>query len=169
MTILGATGIYENTLFNGVIEQAIDANIATSMFEMFKYLVSSKILINILSVIAIIAIVFFFITSSDSGSLVVDNLTSGGLKESPKVQRVFWAAMEGAIALTVLILGGSNALETLQSAVIITAFPFSILLIIVMISLIQELRVRYKKYRFNSYLKLRQTLDNIPDDAKFKK
>ncbi len=168
MTILGATGIFVNDLNNGVIAQAIDNNIATAMFEMFKYVTGSVIVQKTLSIIAIIAIALFFITSSDSGSLVVDNLTSGGKEDSPKTQRVFWAIMEGLIALAVLLLGGEAALKTIQSAVIINALPFSILLIIMMYSLKKELRVSYKKYEYNTMIKFKENMKKIGDNAKYK-
>lgn len=168
MTILGATGIKIDQVNGGVIAEAIKNNMATSMFEMFKYLVNAPIVKNILSCVAVVAITLFFVTSSDSGSLVVDNLTSGGKENSPKTQRVFWALMEGLIALSVLLLGGEAALRTLQSAVIINALPFSILLIIMMFSLTKELRVSYKKYEYNSMIKFKRRIKSIRDDAKYK-
>ncbi|MTI67011.1 MAG: BCCT family transporter [Firmicutes bacterium] len=168
MTILGAAGVYQNNMHDGVIAKAIDNNIATSMFEMFKYLTTSPILQNILSCVAIVAVVLFFVTSSDSGSLVVDNLTSGGKKDSPKTQRVFWAIMEGLIALSVLLLGGEAALKTIQSAVIITGLPFSILLIIMMFSLTKELKISYKKYEYNTIIKLRRNMSEISADEEYK-
>lgn len=89
MTILGAAGIFVNEQFGGVIEQAVETNIATSMFEMFNYLTSSGLLQSILSVTGVIAIAIFFVTSSDSGSLVASSLTSGGLENPPVAQRSF--------------------------------------------------------------------------------
>jgi choline/carnitine/betaine transport len=168
MTILGATGTYINDVYNGVIAEAINNDIATSMFEMFKYLSSSPIIQNVLSCIALIAIVLFFVTSSDSGSLVVDNLTSSGKKDSPKTQRVFWASMEGLIAIAVLLLGGKAALKTIQSAVIITGLPFAILLIIMMFSLTKELKVSYKKHEHNTIIKLRKNMKKINDDTEYR-
>lgn len=164
MTILGATGVYENQVYGGVIEEAINHNIATSIFEMIKYLTSSNILQTILSVIAVIAVILFFVTSSDSGSLVVDNMASGGKEDSPKVQRVFWAAMEGLIAMSVLLLGGEQALTTIQSAVVILGLPFSILLLIMMFSLTKPLTESYKKHEYHSIVKLKNRLDNIENE-----
>ncbi|MCT4596661.1 MAG: BCCT family transporter [Vallitalea sp.] len=168
MTILGATGIRLNEIYNGVVAEAINNNMATSIFEMIKYLVDSPIIRNILSCVAIVAIALFFVTSSDSGSLVVDNLTSGGKEDSPKTQRVFWALMEGLIALSVLLLGGEAALKTIQSAVIITALPFSVLLIIMMFSLNKELGKSYKKYEYNRMIKLKKNMDKISHEDKYK-
>lgn len=164
MTILGATGIFLNKAHNNAIATAINENIATSMFEMLKYLIASDILKTIMYIVASIAIVLFFVTSSDSGSLVVDNLTSGGKEDSPKTQRVFWAVMEGVIALSVLLLGGEVALKTLQSAVIITGLPFAVLLIIMMFSLSRELQHSYKKHEHNTVIKLKRRLDKLDDE-----
>ena len=60
------------------------------------------------------AIVLYFVTSSDSGSLVIDCLSSNGDPEPPKVQRVFWALMEGATATALLVAGGKKGLTALQ-------------------------------------------------------
>jgi len=168
MTILGAAGTYINEVNDGVIAAAINNDIATSMFEMFKYLSSSPIIQNVLSCMALIAIVLFFVTSSDSGSLVVDNLTSSGKKDSPRTQRVFWASMEGLIAIAVLLLGGKAALKTIQSAVIITGLPFAILLIIMMFSLIKELKVSYKQHEHNTIIKLKKNMHKISVDTEYK-
>jgi choline/carnitine/betaine transport len=169
MTILGATGVFINEMYQGVIENAISANIATAMFEMIRVLVDQPGLQMLLYCMAVVAIVLFFVTSSDSGSLVVDNLTSGGKEDSPKTQRVFWAVMEGVIALSVLLLGGERALKTLQSAVVITGFPFAILLMIMMFSLSKELKKSYKKHEYNSVVKLKRKMIKIDKDAEYRR
>jgi choline/glycine/proline betaine transport protein len=79
-----------------------------------------------------VLVTIFFVTSSDSGSLVVDHLTSGGKLDSPTTQRVFWAVMEGAIAAVLLIGGG---LATLQTASVSTGLPFAFVLLIGVYSL----------------------------------
>ncbi|MDN6162017.1 MAG: BCCT family transporter, partial [Atopostipes sp.] len=117
MTILGASGVFLNEQFGGAISKAVESNIATAMFEMFTYLTESGILQIALSIVGVLAITIFFITSSDSGSLVVSNLTSGGIENPPKAQRIFWALLQGAIAISVLLIGGEQALNTIQSAV----------------------------------------------------
>lgn len=168
MTILGASGVYLNEAFNGVIEKAINANVATSMFTMFNYLTSSGILQTLLSLVAVFAIIIFFVTSSDSGSLVVSNLTSSGMTSPPKRQRVFWAAMEGAIALSVLLIGGEAALNTIESAVVILGFPFSIIFLIIILSLGKELQASYKKYNLNRTITLKKRLTKIDETDKYK-
>ncbi len=89
---------------------------------------------SILSLVGVILVTVFFVTSSDSGSLVVDHLTSGGKLDSPVPQRVFWAVMEGVVAATLLIGGGLTALQT---ASIITGLPFAIILLMMVYSLMQ--------------------------------
>lgn len=168
MTILGASGVYVNELYGGVIEKAIETNVATSMFEMFNYLTSSGMLQGLLSIVSVIAIIIFFITSSDSGSLVVSSLTSGGLANPPKAQRVFWAVMEGTIAISVLLIGGEDALVTIQSAVVILGLPFSIILLMIMFSLGKELKQSYVKYKFNRNVTLKRRLKKIDADTSYK-
>ena len=144
MTILGASGVKLNELNNGAIAKAIDSDIAISLFEMFRYLTESNILQMALSIVAVIAVMIFFVTSSDSGSLVVCSLTSSGKSTVPKIQRIFWAFLEGTIAISILLIGGEAALTTLQSAVIILGLPFSIILLIIIFSLAKELQHSYK-------------------------
>ncbi|MGM0606329.1 MAG: BCCT family transporter, partial [Halobacteriota archaeon] len=78
-------------------------------------------------ILATVLVITFFVTSSDSGSLVIDHLTSGGKHDVPKAQRVFWAVTEGAVAAALLVGGGLNALQT---AAIATGFPFAIILVL---------------------------------------
>ena len=69
---------------------------------------------DFLSVFSVIAIVLYFVTSSDSGSLVIDCLSSNGDPEPPTLQRIFWAVLEGATATALLKAGGTNGLVALQ-------------------------------------------------------
>ena len=78
----------------------------------------------------------FFITSSDSGSLVIDSITAGGKIEAPVPQRVFWATTEGAIAAALLWIGGTEAIEALQAGAISTGLPFTIVLLLMCVSLV---------------------------------
>ena len=83
-------------------------------------------LAEVTSIIGIALVVIFFVTSSDSGSLVVDTITAGGKLDAPVVQRVFWCAFEGIVAITLLVSGG---LVALQTASLVTGFPFALLLL----------------------------------------
>jgi choline/glycine/proline betaine transport protein len=113
-----------------IASQSVD----TAMFVMLENLP----LTIVSSIVAILLVTIFFVTSSDSGSLVVDNLTSGGKLDSPAPQRVFWATMEGVVAAVLLIGGG---LEALQTAAITTGLPFALVLLIMAYSLNRGLNV----------------------------
>jgi BCCT family betaine/carnitine transporter len=78
----------------------------------------------------------FFVTSSDSGSLVIDAITAGGKVDAPKPQRVFWAIIEGAIAIALLLGGGLTAL---QAMAVSAGFPFTILLLFACYSIVRGL------------------------------
>lgn len=140
MTILGRTGIEVDTVTNGALSTGIEENIANSLFIVLDYLFDSMILSKLFAFIAMIVIVLFFVTSSDSGSLIVDYLTSSGKIKTPKKQRIFWAVLEGAIAASVLVLGGLKAISTLQTIVIIMGLPFSFMLVLMMLSFIKALK-----------------------------
>jgi choline/glycine/proline betaine transport protein len=84
----------------------------------------------------------FFVTSSDSGSLVIDGLTSGGKLDSPVGQRIFWATTEGFVAAVLLVGGGLGAL---QAASISTGLPFVLILLIMCYSLRQGLNREYNE------------------------
>jgi BCCT family betaine/carnitine transporter len=100
-----------------------------------------------ISVLSIILILIFFVTSSDSGSLVIDSITAGGKIDAPIPQRIFWATVEGAIAAVMLWIGGKEALQALQSGVVITALPFTIVLLLMCVSLIKGLNSEYHLYK----------------------
>tara|TARA_R110001583_G_scaffold49730_2_gene155692 strand:- start:3736 stop:5316 length:1581 start_codon:yes stop_codon:yes gene_type:complete len=100
-----------------------------------------------ISVISIVLILIFFVTSSDSGSLVIDSITAGGKIDAPVPQRIFWATMEGAVAAVMLWIGGKEALQALQSGVVATALPFTFVLLIMCISLIKGLNTERSLYK----------------------
>ena len=112
---------------------AQDADLPLQLFRMLDALP----LAGLTSIIGIVLVVVFFVTSSDSGSLVIDTITSGGKVDSPAAQRVFWACFEGAVAI-VLLLGGG--LAALQSMVISTGLPFTLVLLALCYTIVQGLR-----------------------------
>ena len=91
---------------------------------------------GIASGIGVILVINFFVTSSDSGSLVIDSITAGGKLDAPVGQRIFWALSEGAVAAVLLIGGGLTALQT---AAITTGLPFAFILVLMMFSLYKGL------------------------------
>ncbi len=135
------------SVFGGLaIEQVVDkvgelganglTDVSLAMFQMFDSLPFG----HVLSVIAIILVLVFFITSSDSGSLVIDSITAGGKVDAPVPQRVFWAFMEGAVAVALLWIGGSEAVQALQAGAISTALPFTVILLAMCVSLLMGMR-----------------------------
>ncbi len=106
---------------------------ATTFFVGLGLLDYSNILKVILALLFILLMIIFFVTSSDSGSLIVDSLASGGEVNSPKNQRIFWALTEGALAASILYIGGENALNTLQTLVISTGLIFGVIILIALV------------------------------------
>ena len=93
------------------------------------------------SIFALFILVLFFVTSSDSGSLVINTITSGGKDNTPRIQRVIWAIIQGLIAIVLLVGGGSYALSAIQSGAISMALPFVFILIAATISLLRGLYI----------------------------
>lgn len=128
MSVFGGSALYIQASGAADIVAAVQENVATALFVMFR----NFPLTEFLSIIGIILVTVFFVTSSDSGSLVVDHLTSGGKLDSPVVQRVFWAIMEGVVAAVLLI---GDGLTTLQTAAITTGLPFAVILMLIIYAL----------------------------------
>ncbi len=121
MTAFGGTAI--DQLVNDGVEGVRDAALELQLFVMLGELPLSAIT----SFIGIVLVVVFFITSSDSGSLVIDTITAGGKVDAPKPQRVFWAIIEGVIAIALLLGGG---LVALQAMAVSTGLPFTLVLLV---------------------------------------
>jgi BCCT family betaine/carnitine transporter len=104
-----------------------------SLFAMLE----SLPLAAITSTVGIILVIVFFVTSSDSGSLVIDTITAGGKIDAPVPQRVFWCTFEGLVAIALLIGGG---LASLQAMVISTGLPFTVVLLLLCYAIWRGLR-----------------------------
>ncbi|MDN3611144.1 BCCT family transporter [Vibrio ostreicida] len=102
---------------------------------------------TLLSVISIVLIMVFFITSSDSASLVVDSITAGGKVDAPVPQRIFWASIEGAIAAVLLWIGGTEAIQALQAGTISTGLPFTVILLTMCVSLLMGMRTELQHHK----------------------
>jgi len=120
MSIFGGTAIHQVLTDN--FTGAQDAELPRQLFQMLGQLP----LAQITSFIGIVLVIVFFVTSSDSGSLVIDTITAGGKVDAPMPQRVFWCIFEGAVAIALLIGGG---LAALQSMVISTGLLFTVVLL----------------------------------------
>lgn len=112
--------------------EAVNQSYGSVMFELLDYYP----LTQLMSGLAIVLIVLWFVTSSDSGSYVIDMLTAGGDPDPPRIQRVFWAVSEGAVAAILLLAGGLNAL---QAAAVVAGFPFAVVLLLIVIGLWRSL------------------------------
>ena len=134
MGALGGTAIVQ--VIADAAAPVKDAALELKLFEMLKHLPLS----TITSLIGITLVVVFFVTSSDSASLVIDTITAGGKVDAPLPQRVFWCVFEGVVAATLLLVGGASALTALQAMAVSTGFPFTIVLLAMCVSLYIGLR-----------------------------
>lgn len=140
ISAFGSSSIQQALLGDNTIINAVNNNVATALFVFFEDYPFAVAL----NVIGVILIAGFFVTSSDSGSLVVDSLTSGGKIDAPVGQRIFWAIAEGAIAAVLLIGGG---LQALQTASIVTGLPFAFILLFMCYSLYKGLKEDLQKLK----------------------
>lgn len=170
LSIFGGTAIYINQQINGKLFEVVQNKLPIALFEMVNNLnipILTGVIRVILSTIGTLLVISFFVTSSDSGSLVVDNITSGGKLDSPVPQRIFWACMEGFVAAVLLLIGGKKALSALQTAVITTGLPFAIILIITSILLIESVHNSYKKQKRIKDIKLyKSIMENVHQKIK---
>lgn len=122
-TVFGWSAITLDAESPGIVA-SVEANLATGIYDLLDRLPLS----SLSSLLAAFVVAVFFVTSSDSGSFVVDMLTSGGHPDPPVWQRIFWAVTEGVVAVVLLLTGG---LAALQSAAINTGLPFCVILLLI--------------------------------------
>jgi len=136
MTAFGGTAIWQivNQGQDSVAQVVRDYVPELSLFVMLETLP----LATITSFLGITLVIVFFVTSSDSGSLVIDTITAGGKVDSPVIQRIFWATFEGLVAIALLLGGG---LASLQAAAVATGLPFAIVLVVMCWGLFKAMRV----------------------------
>ena len=141
MAVFGGSAI--NDMIANLGESAVKANVIDayvpelSLFAMLQSLPLS----SITSTVGIVLVIVFFVTSSDSGSLVIDTITAGGKIDAPVPQRVFWCTFEGLVAIVLLIGGG---LGSLQAMVISTGLPFAIVLLLMCWCIYKGLMEEYR-------------------------
>ncbi len=133
MAVFGNTAIHFELESSAALVDAVRADLSTVIFVMLEQLP----LVTLTSLIAITVIAIFFVTSADSGSLVINILTAGGDPDPPMIRRAAGAVLIGAVA-AVLLLGGG--LDALQTAAITTAMPFSVILLLMCLALVRSLR-----------------------------
>jgi len=130
MTVFGGTAI-KQVVVDGY-QNVVEADLPLQLFSMLDVLPMS----TITSFIAIVLVIVFFVTSSDSGSLVIDVISAGGKVDAPTPQRVFWCLFEGLVAIA-LILGGG--LVALQAMAVSTGLPFTFVLLVAAFSTVKGL------------------------------
>ena len=135
MTVFGNTSIY--LIMKKGMTQLADTVNADSSLALFAFLEHFPFS-SLLSMVAVCMVILFFVTSADSGSLVIDMLASGGKTETPLWQRVFWASSTGVVAITLLLTGGLGALQSLTIA---SALPFSVVLLVAIWGLLKALHI----------------------------
>ena len=135
MNAFGGTAVSQflNDGYTGVTETVTNWTPELSLYKMLEPLPLS----GLLSFVGITLVIVFFVTSSDSGSLVIDTITAGGKVDAPVAQRIFWCTFEGLVAIALLLGGG---LASLQAAAIATGFPFAIVLVRMCYSTLKGLR-----------------------------
>ena len=130
MTTFGGTAISQ--IVNDGYQAVAEASLELQLFTMLAALP----LTQISSFVGIVLVVVFFVTSSDSGSLVIDTITAGGKIDAPVGQRIFWASFEGLVAIALLLGGG---LAALQAMAVSTGLPFAIILLLGCVALVKGL------------------------------
>ena len=141
----------------GLIE-AVQADTGSAIFKLVEYYPFAKPI----TLLIVIMIVLWFVTSSDSASFVIDMLTAGGDTNPPKIQRLFWATAEGFIAAILLAAGGLSAL---QAAAIVAGLPFAIVIFVMMYALLRGLgRDRLILYRAQQRFITDESIDHNTAD-----
>ncbi|GAA4652271.1 choline BCCT transporter BetT [Kistimonas scapharcae] len=135
MTVFGNTAIdmimhQDKVALGEVVQQ----DVSVALFQFLGYFPMA----DILSFVGVLMVVVFFVTSSDSGAMVIDMLASGGESRTPVWQRVFWACLVGIVAIVLLMAGGLGALQT---ATIASALPFAMILLMASYGLLKALAV----------------------------
>ena len=156
-SVFGETALHAIMIdgYTSLITEVQDNN-AIALFKLLERLP----LTSIVSFITVVLIITFFVTSSDSASLVIDSLAAGGIASTPALQRAFWATLEGVVAAVLLLAGGLHAL---QSMTIVSALPFSIILLIAAVGMWRALAI--ETHRDKSLEQQRQRLAGSSSSA----
>jgi BCCT family betaine/carnitine transporter len=130
MSTFGGTAL--DQLINDGYRGVADAVPELALFKMLEGLPFT----SLVSAISIFLIALFFVTSADSGSLVVDTITAGGKMDAPVKQRVFWCVLTGLVAIALLLGGG---IASLQALTISVGLPFCVVLLVMCVGLVKGL------------------------------
>jgi len=133
LTVFGDSALHQELFQGGGIVEAVSGNISTAVFVLLERYPFAAVT----GAACTLCVVLFFVTSSDSASMVIDTIASGGKEDPPVGQRIFWAVLEGVVAAVLLFAGGLTALQT---AAIVTALPFCLIIIVMCVALVMGLR-----------------------------
>ena len=133
MTVFGNTAIALDLGGSAPIVRTVADNLPVALFEVLQQLPLSMIA----SGLATLLVITFFVTSADSGALVIDMITSGAAPNPPVWQRIFWAICAGVVAAVLLMAGG---LEALQAAALASALPFAVVMLFICYGLLRALQ-----------------------------
>lgn len=142
MSVFGMNALHQaqngiGRLANGMSSQSL------ATFEMLESLPLSEIT----TLVGIVLVLVFFVTSSDSGSLVIDSITAGGKHDAPVPQRIFWATLQGMLAAALLYGGGQQALSALQAGTVAAGIPFTLIILVLCFSLYKGLSANLRESR----------------------
>ena len=155
--VFGVLGIETGKKHKEIFDMAPE----TQLFAVFNHLPLGIIL----SIVALLLIASFFVTSADSATFVLGMQTSYGSLEPASYIKVTWGVAQSLIAFILLFSGGDTGLNSLQSAAIISALPFSIVIILMMIAFYKDanrerkflgLTLTPNKHRLEEYVKYSQ-------------
>jgi choline/glycine/proline betaine transport protein len=137
---------------------ATEESYGSAIFRLLEFYPFTELVTGVV----IVMIILWFVTSSDSGSFVIDMLTAGGHANPPRVQRIFWAITEGCIAAVLLVAGG---LDALQAAAVVAGFPFAFVILIMLYGLVRGLgRDKLVLYRYEQWYRTEKEAEaNLPD------
>lgn len=140
MSVFGMNALHQTlngigSLANGMSSQSL------ATFEMLEGLPFSEVT----TLVGLILVLVFFVTSSDSGSLVIDSITAGGKHDAPIPQRIFWATLQGALAAALLYGGGQEALAALQAGTVAAGIPFTLIILVMCFSLYRGLSAHLRE------------------------
>jgi len=138
MSVFGGSAIFLELQQPGIMSIPVNEQLSTALFVLLEQFPLNFVT----SLLGIVLVTSFFVTSSDSGSLVIDSITAGGKLDAPVGQRIFWALSEGGVAATLLLGGG---LAALQTAATITGLPFALLLLVMLYSLYLGLKEEHEE------------------------
>ncbi len=140
----GGTALWAELLGPGGVSEAVSANVSMALFATFEAMEVGAIGV-VAGVLGTILVTTYFVTSSDSGTLVVATILSEGNENPMFRHRVIWGTFEGVVAAVLLVVGGSAALSTLQTAAIIAALPFSVIMVLMCVAIVRCLSREHHK------------------------